>query len=243
MLSDKELQFYSRQLGISSWGAPAQVRLKKSRIFIAGAGGLGSAVAYYLAAAGAGTITICDSDAVELSNLNRQILHSFERIGMKKSDSARASTTGLNPFIEILSLPAKIDKNNAEELVGSADLIMDCLDNFETRFMLNRVSVKNNIPMIHAGVSEFQGQMTFLHPPETPCLACFIQKDIKNSNKSIAGMTPGIVGSMQALEAVKYLTGIGATLKNRLLFWDGMTMRLESMMLKRDPECKVCKNL
>ena len=120
---------------------------------------------------------------------------------------------------------------------------MDCLDNFETRFMLNRVSVKNNIPMIHAGVSEFQGQMTFLHPPETPCLACFIQKDIKNSSKSIAGMTPGIIGSMQVLEAVKYLTGIGATLKNRLLFWDGMTMRLESMMLKRDPHCRVCKNL
>lgn len=243
MLSDDEIGLYTRQLGIASWGESAQERLKKSRVFVAGAGGLGSAVIYYLSAAGVGEITICDSDSVELSNLNRQILHRHDRIGMKKSDSARVSASGLNPFITITSLTATIDKNNAEDIIGEPDLILDCLDNFDTRFVLNRVSVTRHIPMIHAGVSEFQGQITFLHPPETPCLECFIKRDVKKSGKHIAGMTPGIIGSMQALEAVKYLSGIGATLKNRLVFWDGLAVRLESIALKRDPGCSVCRTI
>ncbi|MBN1498045.1 MAG: HesA/MoeB/ThiF family protein [Spirochaetes bacterium] len=240
MLSEKEIQFYSRQLGIPLWDPGVQERLKTSRVFVAGAGGLGSAVIYYLASAGVGTITICDSDKVEISNLNRQILHRYEHIGMKKTDSARIAATGLNPFISIQTLPIKIDKANAGEIVGDTDLIIDCLDNFEARFILNAVSVNRGIPMIHAGVSEFQGQITFLHPPATPCLACFIKKDTVTQHNRVAGMTPGILGTMQALEAIKYLTGIDGCMKNRLLFWDGLTMRLESILIKHDPKCSVC---
>jgi len=243
MLSDNEIQFYSRQMGIPVWGPVVQERLKASRVFVAGAGGLGSAVVYYLSGAGVGTITICDSDEVEISNLNRQILHRYNHSGMKKTDSARIAASGLNPFISIHSLPVKIDQTNAEEIVGDTDLIIDCLDNFEARFILNRVSVNRGIPMIHAGVSEFQGQITFLQPPDTPCLACFFTKNPIPKQNHVAGMTPGILGTMQALEAVKYLAGIGGCLKNRLVFWDGLTMRLEGILIKHDPECNVCGKL
>jgi adenylyltransferase/sulfurtransferase len=243
MLSQEEIQFYTRQLGIASWGTSAQEKLKQSKVFVAGAGGLGSAAIYYIAAAGVGNITICDSDVVEISNLNRQILHRHAKIGERKVDSARSAALGLNPFLNIMPVMARIDKNNAEELIRGSDLILDCLDNFETRFILNRSAVKMNIPMVHAGVSEFQGQITFLHPPETPCLECFISSDIKKKNSNIAGMTAGIIGSMQALEAVKYLGGIAPSLKNRLLFWDGVSMRLEGITLKRNSGCTVCKKI
>lgn len=242
-LTDEEILFYSRQLGIRSWGIPAQEKLKRSRVFVAGAGGLGSAVIYYLAAAGVGNIRVCDSDTIEPSNFNRQIIHRYERIGMRKADSAIASARELNPFINPVSIPKIIDKKKAEDLIGSSDLILDCLDNFETRLVLNQVSVKHNIPMIHAGIMDFQGQITFLHPPETPCLACFITKEHGKSADHIAGMTAGIVGSMQALEAVKYLTGIGPSLKNMIAHWDGVSMRLECISLKRNPDCRVCKNI
>jgi molybdopterin/thiamine biosynthesis adenylyltransferase len=243
MLSHDEIKLYSRHLGIPSWGAAAQDKLKGSKVFVAGAGGLGSPVLYYLAAAGVGNLLVCDYDLIDISNLNRQIIHRFNRIGEMKVESAQASLQELNPFINITPLSKKITSKNAGDLVSGSDIIIDCLDNFKTRHILNRVSATLHIPMIHAGVSEFRGQITFLHPPETPCLACLIPEDNKKRVNYIAGATPGVIGSLQALEAIKYLTGIGTTLKNRMLFWDGLSMEFEAISLKRNPRCRVCKNL
>jgi molybdopterin/thiamine biosynthesis adenylyltransferase len=243
MLSNDEIKLYTRHLGIPSWGTAGQEKLKGSRVFVAGAGGLGSSVLYYLAAAGVGNLALCDYDVIDISNLNRQILHRFKRIGEPKVESARASLLELNPFINITAVNKKITLKNAEDLVAGSDLIIDCLDNFKTRHVLNRASVSLHIPLIHAGVSEFRGQLTFLHPPETPCLACLIPKAGTKRINYIAGPTPGVLGSLQAVEALKYLAGIGSTLKNRMLFWDGLTMEFETISLRRNPGCRVCNNM
>ena len=242
MKTGDEQVIYARQINMPGWGAKAQKRLKESTVFVAGAGGLGSPVMFYLAAAGVGTLLACDFDTVDPSNLNRQILHSFEKLGAYKADSARETLLGLNPYGNIIPVKSKIASSNAEGLVGNADIIIDCLDNFKARQILNSVSIKKKIPMVHAGVSEMRGQMTFLHPPETPCLACFLpMKDGKKKN-NIVGATAGVMGSLQALEAIKYLTGIGQPLKNRLLFWDGLSLNFEIIGIMKNPRCKACKN-
>lgn len=244
MLSTDEMLFYSRQLGIPAWGAEVQEKLKNSKVFVAGNGGLGSPVLYYLTAAGIGTLFICDCDRVDITNLNRQIIHDFGNIGELKVDSAQQSLSRLNPFISIVPINKKITARNADALVGDAHIIIDCLDNFETRHVLNRVSVRRRIPMVHAGVAEFRGQMTFLNPPETPCLACFMNmKDRKARGKiQIAGATPGVMGSLQAVEAIKYLAGFGPSLKNKLLFWDGLSMKFETITIGKNKRCPACRN-
>jgi adenylyltransferase/sulfurtransferase len=237
MLSINELNTYERQLGIKSW---SQEKLKFSTVFVAGAGGLGSAVLYYLASSGVGNIIICDNDQVDISNLNRQILHNTKRIGKNKALSAYETLSDLNPYINIQVITDKIIDGNAAELINKSDLIIDCLDNFNTRHVLNRISVKQNIPFIHGGVSEFGGQITFLHPPETPCLNCIIPDKDSNKKNSIVGSTAGIIGSIQAAEAIKFLNGIGTTLKNRLLFFDGLNMKFTEINIARNSACKVC---
>lgn len=240
MLTEKERDLYARQLGITSWGIDAQEKLKNARVFVAGTGGLGSPVLLYLAAAGVGSLTVCDSDAVDISNLNRQVLHTFARIGENKVESAQKSIEERNPFITIRALKERITGDNAGTLIEGCDLIIDCLDNFESRYIINRVSVKKRIPMIHAGVSGFGGQLTFLQPPETPCLACFMDMKDKKGVTYIAGATAGVIGSLQAVEAIKYLAGFGPSLKNRVLFWDGISMKFEQIIVKRNTRCVVC---
>ncbi len=242
MNAGDEHLIYARQVGLPGWGIKAQKRLKEATVFVAGSGGLGSPVLLYLAAAGVGTLLACDFDKVDPSNLNRQILHSFETLGSDKVESARKTLNHLNPFVNIIPIKTKITSLNAERLIGNADIIVDCLDNFKARHILNTVSVKKQIPMVHAGVSEMRGQITFLHPPETPCLACFLPiKDNKKKN-NIVGATAGVIGSMQALEVIKHITGIGQTLNNRLLFWDGLSTNFEIINIKKNPRCTVCKN-
>ena len=240
MLSNDERYLYSRQLNLPSWGEGAQIKLKRSRVFVAGCGGLGSPVCYYLGAAGVGTLILCDSDTVEPSNLNRQIIHRYDRVGTAKTESAQLTLANLNPFIHTEVIRERIEGHNAIDLVGDSDIIIDCLDNFASRHVINRVSVERGIPMVHAGVSGFIGQVTFLHPPETPCLACLIPGDRDDSPRDIIGATPGIVGSIQALEALKYLAGTGETLKNRLLFIDGFAMRFETVTVAKTTRCNVC---
>ncbi|HOD15714.1 MAG TPA: HesA/MoeB/ThiF family protein [Spirochaetota bacterium] len=242
MNTGDEQGFYSRQLGLPGWGTDTQNKLKASTVFIAGAGGLGSPVLFYLAAAGVGTLLVCDSDDVDLTNLNRQILHSFNSIGSNKVESARKTILGLNPFVNFFPVKTRITSSNAERLVGESDIIIDCLDNFKARRVLNNVSVNKNIPMVHAGVSEMRGQITFLHPPETPCLSCFLPMNDTKKKNNIVGATAGVMGSLQALEAIKYLTGIGQPLKNRLLFWDGVSMNFETIGIRKNPRCRICRN-
>ncbi len=243
MLKRDELIRYERQLLIESWGTDTQLRLKESKVFVAGVGGLGSPVLLYLALAGIGTITFCDFDTVSLSNLNRQILYAEKDIGMKKVISAQETLNGANQNVALNPLSEKLTKRNVERLIGTVDLIIDCLDNFSTRHILNEYSVRRGIPMIHAGISEFHGQLAFFHPPKTACLSCFYPFKPKKETVPIVGATAGVIGSLQALEAIKYLTGIGEPLMNKLLFWDGRDMSFEMINLQKNESCRVCGSL
>jgi len=242
LLTEAELTRYKRQLLIKGWGIKGQERLKQSTVFIAGAGGLGSSLLYYLSVAGVGTLKLCDFDKIELSNLNRQILHSDKKIGIPKVVSAYNTLKNVNPNTNIIKINDKLTKKNASKIVDNADIIIDCLDNFQARHILNEISVQKRIPMIHAGVSEFMGQITFLHPPETPCLACIIPESPPKKIVPILGATPGVLGSLQAIEAIKFITGIGNNLKNRLLFWDGIDMNFRIIKIMKNPKCKICRS-
>ena len=241
MISSSELIRYQRQLIIKDWDDKTQERLKESTVFVAGTGGLGSPLLYYLAVAGVGILKICDFDIVSLSNLNRQILHSNKDLGQYKVDSAYETLTNANPEINVIKVQEKLTYENASKIIGDVTIIIDCLDNFETRYILNKFSVQNEIAMIHAGVSEFMGQITVLNPPDTPCLACIFPPEIKKERIPIVGATAGVIGSLQAVEAIKFLTGIGSTLENKLLFWDGIDMSFRIVKLNRNQECAICK--
>ncbi|HPS59226.1 MAG TPA: HesA/MoeB/ThiF family protein [Spirochaetota bacterium] len=238
MLTNDELERYSRHFLIEGWDQACQLKLKNSTVFIAGAGGLGSPVSLYLAAAGVGRLIICDMDKVELSNLNRQILYTVDDLNLSKAERAGHRLNSLNPSTEIITLNKKIE--DAVDAIKGADLILDCLDSFTSRLFLNSVSFKNRIPMVHAGVSGYYGQLTFIIPGTTPCLNCFISENTPQSSKGITGAMAGITGSMQAIEALKFLTGTGDLLAGKLLYIDCMTMRFNTMNMAKNPGCKTC---
>jgi molybdopterin-synthase adenylyltransferase len=239
-LTEKEKERYQRQIIFPEWGNNCQERLKKSKIFIAGAGGLGSPVSIYLAIAGVGHIIICDKGEPELSNLNRQILHDDSRIGVNKSLSARDTLLRLNPDITVEPAAMTINFDTVEKIIGHVDVIVDCLDNFETRHILNQYAVKHRIPMVHGGVYGMNGQITFIRPPETPCLWCIHPGTLPTVVFPIIGATAGVIGSLQALEVIKYLAGIGTNLINRMLIWDGCKMKFEEIIQKKMQDCPVC---
>jgi molybdopterin/thiamine biosynthesis adenylyltransferase len=239
-LGPRELRRYERQLMLRNWGAQKQGRLKASTVFIAGAGGLGCAAGAYLAAAGAGRIRLCDSGKVEVSNLNRQFFYGERDVGRDKVMSAVRRILRINPHVSAVGLQERIDGDSVSGLVGNADIMVDCLDNFETRFVLNELSVKKSIPLIHAGVNALTGQLTFIHPPETPCLRCLFPHVPAGGPVPIIGAVAGVIGCLEALEAIKYLTGTGRLLKNRLLVWDGGPGDFEEIMLQRSEACPVC---
>ncbi|UCF99501.1 MAG: HesA/MoeB/ThiF family protein [Spirochaetaceae bacterium] len=239
-LSAQDKQRYHRQIILPSWGEGTQALLKDSCVFVAGAGGLGSPVALYLAAAGVGILRICDSGEVELSNLNRQILHTENRIDENKANSAKKTLKGTNPTIQVVPLTETITSDNLASLVGEARLMIDCLDNFQTRYILNQHAVKTGLPFVHAGVNGLCGQIAFIHPPETACLACLVSEAPPSEIFPILGATAGLLGCLEALEALKYLTGTGELLKGRLLFCDGETMQFQEVSFAKDPACRVC---
>jgi molybdopterin-synthase adenylyltransferase len=242
-LSARELERYHRQIMLPGWGNDCQQRLKLKSAFIAGAGGLGSPVSLYLAAAGIGTLRICDSGEPELSNLNRQILHNESRIGINKAVSARQTLTRLNPDITVEALSEHITPASVASLIGGADIILDCLDTFETRHVLNRYALQQRIPLVHGGVSDMHGQVMFVHPPETPCLWCVNPGSPQPRVFPIVGAAAGVIGSIQALEAIKYLSGIGTLLSGTLLVWDGVAMQFTRLPHKPDPGCPMCRDL
>lgn len=239
-LGDYEKTRYDRQMLIEGWGEAGQQRLKMATVFVAGAGGLGSPVSIYLAIAGVGKIGVCDADVVELSNLNRQILHYEERLGEQKAVSAGRTLSALNPTIEIVTHAAYLNQNNVEEIIDKPDLIVDCLDNFETRYLLNSYACKLGIPMVHAAVWGMMGQVTFLHPPETPCLECIFPQAPPKEIFPVVGAAPGVIGCMQAMEGLKYLTGVGTNLKGKLLIFEGEDMCTTCLDVQRVPTCPVC---
>lgn len=241
MLSTEELQRYDRQVCLPGWGREGQERLKAATVFVAGAGGLGSPVALYLAAAGVGTLRVCDCGTPHISNLNRQLLHSDAAIGENKADSAREFLARTNPHVRVEALPEPITPESADELVGPSHIIVDCLDNFTTRHILNRVAVTRGLPLVHAGIHGLCGQLTVLHPPETPCLACvFPESSRQDGLPPVAGPTAGVIGSMEALETIKLLLGLGTSLQGALLLWDGENGECTRVPIARNPACRVC---
>lgn len=241
MFSARELERYKRQMML--FGEDGQERLKKAHIFIAGAGGLGSPISIYLAVAGVGTITIVDMDVVDQSNLNRQILHFDRDVGKKKTASAEEKLRELNPDITINAINVRIEESNAANLIGKADGIVDAMDNYPTRYLLNDVAVVKEIPLFHGGIRGFYGQATTIIPGETPCLKCIFPKAPPKEVFPVVGVTPGIIGTIQANEVIKYLLGSGELLTNRLFIWDGMEAHAEEICVERNPACEACSGM
>ena len=229
---------YIRQIML--FGEEGQEKLENAKVFVAGAGGLGSPVSTYLAVAGIGEIIIADFDSVDLSNLNRQFLHHEKDIGREKIKSAEEKLLSLNPEIKVETIREKITDENAGSLVPPCDLIIDALDNFDTRHVLNRLAVERNIPLIHGAVSGYRGQATTIIPGKTPCLCCIFPSSFKKEVFPVLGTTPGVIGSIQANEAIKYLTGQGKLLENRLLLWDGFSCSFSELHVNKAENCPVC---
>lgn len=238
MLSPRELDRYKRQILL--FGEEGQEKLKKAHIFIAGAGGLGSPISIYLAVAGIGTITVVDKDVVELTNLNRQILHYDLDIGKKKTASAEEKLTAINPDVKINVIDTTIDETNVARLVGRSDGIVDAMDNFPTRYLLNEAAVTKNIPFFHGAIRGLYGQATTIIPGKTPCLRCIFPNAPPKEVFPVVGVTPGLIGMIQATEVLKYLINDGRLLTNRLLIWDGFEAHAEEITVERNPECPVC---
>jgi molybdopterin/thiamine biosynthesis adenylyltransferase len=238
MLTDREIHRYSRQ--ITFIGEEGQERLKAAHVVLAGAGGLGCPAATYLAVAGVGRLTIIDSDRVEMTNLNRQILHWEQDIGRNKTVSAKEKLGAMNPDLFIEDICGVITGQNASALIGEAALIIDALDNFPARYALNQAALEHGIPVIHGAVSGYDGHITTIIPGETACLQCIFPDPPGGSEFPIIGTTAGIIGLMQAHEAIKFLTGRGTLLKNRLLIWDGRDSSVTFLNLERDPVCRAC---
>jgi len=241
-LSNEELERYRRQLLFL--GVEAQLRLKRAKVLVVGAGGLGSAVLYYLVAAGVGEIHIVDSDKLELNNLNRQILYTTDDIGKYKADVAAERLRKLNPNVKIITYRRRFDKGLAEEIVPKVDLAIDALDNWETRFLLNEYCVKYLKPLIHAGVREVYGQLLVIMPGKGPCLRCLFPHEPRREREiPILGVTPGILGTMEALEAIKIITGYGEPAIGKLIIVNGKKGEFEVINVRRNPECPVCGHL
>ena len=232
---------YARQIPVL--GERGQKILSESKVLVAGAGGLGSAAATFLAHAGIGYLRIVDYDIIEKTNLNRQILYQTSDIGRKKTEAAKERIESISPEITVDAINLSIDEENCLSLFEDIDIVIDGMDNFTTRYILNRASQKSKVPFIHGAVNGFYGQATTIIPGETPCLRCIIPNPPEGRKVPVFGFTCGAIGAIEATEAVKYLTGIGILLTNRLLFWDGLRCEAEYIPVKRSPKCPDCEFL
>jgi adenylyltransferase/sulfurtransferase len=246
-MDDDELLRYSRHILLPEIGIEGQQRLAAAHALIVGAGGLGSPVAIYLAAAGIGRITLCDADHVDLTNLQRQIVHRTQSVGEPKVLSAQATLNALNPHTRIEALQERLQDERLPQLVAHCDVVLDCSDNFATRHAVNRACVRHAVPLVSGAAIRFDGQIAVFDPrsPDSPCYACLFPEDAQSEEMRCAVMgvfapLTGIIGTMQAAEAIKLLTGAGTTLAGRLLILDALTMQWREMRLKRDPQCPAC---
>ncbi len=240
MLTPGELERYQRQIMIQGFGQEGQEKIKKARVFLAGAGGLGSPAALYLAAAGIGSIRIIDTDTVDLSNLNRQVLHWTSNIGDKKTDSASDKLRRFNPEVEIQAIQTRITVENALELVSGCDMILDAVDNLDTRYVLNLAGQKLKIPLFHGAISGFEGRAMTIMPGRSACLMCLYRGVSLNRKSPVLGATAAVIAGIQVSEAIKYITGLGQLLTDRFLVYDGLNMRFAEIAVTRDPACAHC---
>ncbi len=246
-MKDDQLLRFSRQILLPSIGIEGQERLLRSKVLIIGLGGLGSPVAMYLATAGIGELILVDFDKVDLSNLQRQIVHTTDKIGQTKVESAKEALLALNPGCRISAIDHKIENEELAAQVLSADLVVDCSDNFATRFAINSACVANRTPLVSGAAIRMEGQVSvFTGQPGDPCYHCLYGSDGENSEtcaeNGILAPIVGIIGSIQATEAIKLLTATGTTLNGKLLLLDAMQMQWRTLKLKQDPECPVCSN-
>ena len=246
-LDDAKRRRYSRHLLIPEVGEEGQLKLLDSRILLIGAGGLGSPAALYLAAAGVGTLGIVDNDAVDETNLQRQIVHSTERLGDAKADSAKRTLEALNPDVAVKVFKERLTSDNVDRILGEGwDVIVDGADNFPTRYLLNDASVWHRIPVVHGSIFRFEGQATVFKPHEGPCYRCLFPQppppELAPScaEGGVLGVLPGVIGSLQANEALKLALGIGDPLVGRLLIFDALQGTFTEIALRRDPDCPVC---
>jgi len=246
-VNDQQLLRYSRHILLPEFGVEGQERLQRARALIVGAGGLGCPAALYLAAAGVGRLTIADSDKVDLTNLQRQILYRAELVGTPKVDAARSALHALNPEVEVAALQSRLDFDAAEKLVAQSDLVLDCTDNFATRHVLNRACVKHRRPLVSGAAIRFDGQVTVfdLRSPDAPCYACLFPEDgeVEEVQCSVMGVfapVTGVIGAAQAMEALKLLAVIGESMSGRLLLLDAKNADWRTVRVKKDPACAVC---
>ena len=246
-LTDQQLERYSRHITLKEIGVRGQKKLLAAKVLIIGAGGLGAPAAMYLAAAGVGTIGIADCDNVELSNLQRQIIHTTDDVGKTKVQSAAETLKALNPDVEVITYHEYVNSKNIADMIADYDFIIDGADNFPTKFLINDACVLGRKPFCHAGILRFEGQLMTYVPDKGPCYRCIFEapppKDAVPSCREagVIGAMAGIIGSMQALEAVKYITGQGELLTGSMLIFDGLKMEWRKVKLpKRVPTCPIC---
>jgi molybdopterin/thiamine biosynthesis adenylyltransferase/rhodanese-related sulfurtransferase len=237
---------YARHLLLPEVGTAGQQRLLDSKVLLLGAGGLGSPAALYLAAAGVGTLGIIDMDVVDESNLQRQILHNMDRIGERKVDSAKKTLTGLNPDVSVVTYDVRLGADNVMDIFAGYDVIVDGTDNFPTRYLVNDAALKLDIPVVHGSIFRFEGQASVYLPHEGPCYRCQVPEPPPAelapscSEAGVLGVLPGIIGSIQAMETIKLLLGLGDSLAGRLLAYDALEESFRTFKVNRDPECAAC---
>jgi len=242
MLNESELERYDRQIRIPGWGKEGQKKLKNGKVVLAGIGGLGCPTSLYLAAAGVGRITLIDNERFELNNLNRQILSSYADIGRLKTEVAKEKLEALNSEIEIISKPVKISEINVRRLIRNSDVVVDGMDNWKTRLIINEGCVQENIPFIHAGIYGWNGQITTIFPKKGPCLRCLLPKTpIEVTPFPVLGAIPGFFSMLQVMEVIKLFTCIGEPLIGKLLIFNGESTTLNIVNISRNKECAVCK--
>ena len=245
-LCQDELDRYSRSITLPQIGLEGQTKLKKSRVAVVGTGGLGSPLTMYLAAAGIGTIGLFDSDRVDLSNLQRQIIHDNSHVGKFKTDSAQKRIREINPHVNVETYPMRLTCRNSLDYLRDFDMIIGCVDNFPSRYMINAVCVKLGKPNIYGSIMLFEGQAGVFSMPGGPCYRCFFREPPPGnwkpapSESGIIGPLPGIIGCIQANEAIKVILGIGDPLNNRLLLFDALRMTFREVKVRKNPECPVC---
>jgi adenylyltransferase/sulfurtransferase len=243
MLTGEELDRYSRQIMIPQIGEKGQEKLKRAKVFIAGVGGLGSPVSIYLTAAGVGHLRMVDHDRVDLTNLNRQVVHWSGDVGKRKVESAQEKLNKLNPNVTVETLSVTISEENASELISGFDLIVDAMDNLPTRYLLNKKAIEHGIPFFHGAVNGFEGRAMTVIPGKTACLRCLYRGPVPESKFPVIGVTPAVIGCIQATEVIKYLVGSGELLGNRLLAYDGLNLKFTEFKVQRNPQCEHCAHL
>jgi adenylyltransferase/sulfurtransferase len=242
----EQLIRYSRHFLLPEVGEDGQAKLLQARVLMVGAGGLGSPSAYYLAAAGVGTIGIIDNDVVDISNLQRQILHANDRVGMPKVESAKKTLEGLNPDVKVIPYQAKLTSENIMEILKEYDLVVDGCDNFPTRYLVNDACVLAGKPNVHGSIFQFEGQATVFYPGKGPCYRCLYPEPPPAemapscAEAGVLGVLPGLIGTIEALEAIKIILGKGDSLIGRLLCFNTLTMEINDLKLRRDPNCPLC---